>query len=539
MTTASRTVEHTTTGVKPILRLPWTRQARHRDTTDLGLEDPVKGLSGLAACYPVEPKGPGWRGYLRRGGGYASAFPTVDEFFGTSSQVCGGFWPFSTDLSLPVEGVPVGRLLGTGAGVCCDPISWYQAKIINQPSMFVMGLPGIGKSTFVRRLVWGLAALGVNCVIPGDLKPDYRSLVELLDGQVIGLGSSTGSINPLDPGDVHYALQRLTGDAKEELYKDYAQRREATLEVLIVISRNGARGNAGISDVEGNILSTALDELWAKSRQDTHPPVLADLMGLIRSAPQSVRQAAVWDDPDDDDKYHEAIHGLMASLNALASPHGKFGSLFSRQTTSRVDLSHPVDYDVSSLSGATDDVVAAVLAATWSSTFGAKNAADILAEQGLQPRRNNVIIMDEMHRALQASPLMVDKLDLLTRLNRQWGVGQIMITHTFADLLSLGDDARNLKARGFFERSEIKVLGALNAAEVDKFLRRESGLKVSRMEQRYLEDWSTPLGYERDSLKGMGRFLIKTGSNPGLPVDVQLCALEESGFNDTALKWHD
>ena len=46
---------------------------------------------------------------------------------------------------------------------------------------------------------------------------------------------------------------------------------------------------------------------------------------------------------------------------------------------------------------------------------------DVLAEEGLQPRRNHVIIMDEMHRALRASPLMVDRLDLLTRLNRQWG----------------------------------------------------------------------------------------------------------------------
>lgn len=49
-----------------------------------------------------------------------------------------------------------------------------------------------------------------------------------------------------------------------------------------------------------------------------------------------------------------------------------------------------------------------MLAATWSSAFAAKNAADMMAEAGLQPRRNHVIIMDEMHRALRASPLMVD-----------------------------------------------------------------------------------------------------------------------------------
>ena len=108
--------------------------------------------------------------------------PRIDEFFGTANQVCGGFWPFGTDMALPAEGVPVGRSLMTGAGVCCDPISWFKAGIIKQPSMFLLGLPAIGKSTFVRREVLGLSALGMNAIIPGDLKPDYASLVNMLGG---------------------------------------------------------------------------------------------------------------------------------------------------------------------------------------------------------------------------------------------------------------------------------------------------------------------------------------------------------------------
>ena len=150
-----------------------------------------------------------------RGGGYAALMPTIDEFFGTSNQVCGGFWPFGTDMALPAEGVPVGRSLMTGAGVCCDPISWFKAGIIKQPSMFLLGLPAIGKSTFVRREVLGLSALGMNAIIPGDLKPDYASLVNMLGGQVIRLGAGIGVVNPLDPGDLHYALQRLGGQGAQ------------------------------------------------------------------------------------------------------------------------------------------------------------------------------------------------------------------------------------------------------------------------------------------------------------------------------------
>ena len=157
----------------------------------------------------------------------------------------------------------------------------------------------------------------------------------------------------------------------------------------------------------------------------------------------------------------------------------------------------------------------------------------------LQPRRNHVIIMDEMHRALRASPLMVEKLDLLTRLNRQWGVGQIMITHTFKDLMCMETPAQNTKARGFVERSEIKVLGALSRIEVDRYLRGECGLPVSRREEDMLEDWATPVNVGSDaSHKGLGRFLIKLGGLPGIPINVEMCPLEKSGFNDTNLKWH-
>lgn len=45
-----------------------------------------------------------WRGLAVRGGGQGGRLPSVDEFFGTSTQVCGRFWPFAVDMALPVEG---------------------------------------------------------------------------------------------------------------------------------------------------------------------------------------------------------------------------------------------------------------------------------------------------------------------------------------------------------------------------------------------------------------------------------------------------
>ena len=310
----------------------------------------------LRPSIPPTPMGPSWRGRRSRGGGWGGLMPTMDEFFGTSTQVCGGFWPFSTDMALPVEGVPIGRSMTTGAGVCCDPISWFRAGIIEQPSMFVMGLPAIGKSTFVRRQVWGMSALGMNAIIPGDLKPDYAELVRLLGGQVIRLGSGLGSINPLDPGGIHEALKRLTGDAREDLLADYHERRSALMEVLLTISRTGREeGRRTVSDVESNVLSTALKILYERTKDDPEPPVIPDLRDLVRQGTPEIRAAAVFDDPENDEAYARSTRDLLSSLHGLANPMGRFGRLFCEQTTERLDLSRPVDFDISTLAQVGDD----------------------------------------------------------------------------------------------------------------------------------------------------------------------------------------
>ena len=214
--------------------MPWKPSKRKGTMPSATATDPVARMESMLLtplkAKPDEPVPPvPWRGRRSRGGGYAALMPTIDEFFGTSNQVCGGFWPFGTDMALPAEGVPVGRSLMTGAGVCCDPISWFKAGIIKQPSMFLLGLPAIGKSTFVRREVLGLSALGMNAIIPGDLKPDYASLVNMLGGQVIRLGAGIGVVNPLDPGDLHHALQQLEGEARKDLTDYYNDTRAALM----------------------------------------------------------------------------------------------------------------------------------------------------------------------------------------------------------------------------------------------------------------------------------------------------------------------
>ncbi len=116
----------------------------------------------------------------------------------------------------PISGVPLGLHLDTGATVCGDPISWFQAGIINNPSIFVLGLPGLGKSTLVRRMCVGGEGMGYLPLVLGDLKPDYVDMVYALKGQVITLGRGRGHLNILDPGGAIAAAQRLRESGHEK-----------------------------------------------------------------------------------------------------------------------------------------------------------------------------------------------------------------------------------------------------------------------------------------------------------------------------------
>src|SRR5690625_317663 len=180
----------------------------------------------------------GWRG---PGGGEHLYLQQPDEWRGTTVQVC-GLWPFAGGSGTPMVGVPLGRHIRTGATLACDPISWFQrAKLISNPSMFVLGKPGLGKSTVARRMATGLAGYGVMPIVLGDLKPDYVDLVEALGGQVITLGRGRGHLNVLDPGEATQVAQQLraAGHQREanEVLADAHGRRHTMVAALITIMR--------------------------------------------------------------------------------------------------------------------------------------------------------------------------------------------------------------------------------------------------------------------------------------------------------------
>jgi len=471
------------------------------------------------------PSARGWRG---RGRGGAVFVQAPDEWRATTVQAC-GMWPFAAGTGSPMVGVPLGRNLLSGATLCADPISWFQrANLISNPSVFLLSNPGLGKSTVVRRMALGLTGYGVMPLVLGDLKPDYVDLVAALGGQVIKIGRGRGYLNILDPGEATAAAERLTGDARDELIADARGRRHTMVATLITILRSTPP-----TDREETILDRAVTVLDEKH---DGVPILPDLIKVIEDAPDELRQVAM--DRGEKERYLNITEDLLVTLKGLLG-RGRVGEMFSQHTTTPMRHDVPVAFDVSSIPDTDLALQGAALMACWSYGFGALNVANALTDAGLEAQKHSFVILDELWRALRAGQGMVDRVDALTRLNRQRGVGTAMISHTMKDLQALPNPEDRMKARGFVERSGMVICGGLPAAEMPELTQ---VVPFSRAEQEILIGWQDPpawdpvAGVEAEP-PGRGNFLVKVGGRPGIPVHVALTNTELA-LNDTNQRWH-
>lgn len=476
---------------------------------------------------------PSSRGWSGRGGGASPYLQPPEMWRGTTVQVC-GLWPFAIGSGAPMVGVPLGRHIHTGATVCCDPISWFQrASLLNNPSVFILGLPGLGKSSLTVRMAAGLAGFGALPLVLGDLRPDYVDVIRAMGGQVISLGRGRGHINILDPGEAMEAARLLRAAGHDrlaaELEEDAHRRRSTMVSALLTIMRKQPP-----TDVEDSIVDQALRLL---DRKLDRVPLLGDLLEVIKDAPGELREVAV--DRGDLDEYRRTTRGLEVSLISLCRG-GRLGDTFSRPTSTQMRRDRPAVFDISGLGTTEEDLKAALLLACWSSGFATVNVAQALAEAGLEPRRHYFIVLDELWQALRSGSGMVDRVDALTRLNRRDGVGQAFITHTMSDLSALPTEEDRLKAAGFVERSGMVICGGLPPAEMPKLTK---VVQLSRVEQALLQSWSSPPSFNRKTGRegerpGLGRFLIKVGGRPGIPLRVDLTRIEKA-TRDTNKLWSE
>lgn len=481
------------------------------------------------------------RGFTGRTSGYAAVQSGPREWQTTTNLGC-GFNPNVVGASAPAIGTPLGRHVTTGAEVACDLFAWFVEGVIANPSLFLLSLPGLGKSTLIRKMLMGSVAKKHIPIIAGDIKAEYVGFVEQVGGQVIRVGHGVGHINPLDVGALGRVIpqleaqrEALAASGKEDLIeraREQVHGRQVTMVTTLVSLGRGAP----VHDFEAMLISMALREIYDQDNIDwEHPPVLQDLIDHLESgSTQLLKKGRA----EDKAQWNQRIDELILSLNALLD--GATGKIFSGQTTTPIKIDAPaVCIDVSAIGRGDSAMKAAVMMACWSAAFGAVEAAHLLSDAGLAPQQFFAVTLDEMWQVLASAPGMVSQVDALTRLNRTDALALMMITHTFKDLEALPTEEDRKTAMGFIERAGLVICGGLPASELDIL---SSRLSFSAAEAQMVTSWSKGAPPRRARTRGSkaippgrGRFMIKPSKDgaPGIPVQTILFPSEQQ------LRLHD
>lgn len=488
------------------------------------------------------------RGLKGPGGGRMSTVPAPIEYEATSVQMC-GLSPWAIGAAAPSSGTIVGQHAITGNAVSCDPFAYFRDKLIGNPSMFVLSLPGMGKSTLIRKILLGACGWGQTPIIAGDIKGEYVKLTRLLGGQVITLGHGGGHLNPLAAGALGQAVVRAIaarGDSTDP--ERIAELDELINVATITISTRQINAVCALVELirydthsvkafENSLIGIALRELYADGDRFSyeHPPLLKDLYERIDTGSPAMLQAAY---KTDHDGYREAITELMQALGALTS--GPLGDIFADHTTEPIDLDAPmICIDVSSLDRGDTTLKAAVMLSCWADAYGTVEAAHLLADAGLDRQRLFLMALDELWQVIGAGPGMVARVNEITRLNRTDATGLLMITHTGRDLETLPTEADIKTAKGFIDRAGMVVCGGLPIGEVERL---SGELKFTDAEASMVTSWSRGAalrGSERRTVRapiGRGKFLIKVAKDntPGIPIQTVLTDVEyDTGVHDT------
>ncbi|UYX55704.1 DUF87 domain-containing protein (plasmid) [Bacillus thuringiensis] len=182
-----------------------------------------------------------------------------------------------------------GILLGTDKGggiILCD--FWTRRESRTNSNLTVIGRPGVGKSTAVKKILRGEYGRGTKIIII-DPEDEYGDLARNMDGDAIDCGGSQESrINPLQIRDV--PLDDKDEDVKEKLYEE--GNNSGPLAYHFQFLRTFFKLYLGnISRREMSLLEVALEALykskginWATNPQDIpneQYPTLKDLYYIL------------------------------------------------------------------------------------------------------------------------------------------------------------------------------------------------------------------------------------------------------------------
>lgn len=370
---------------------------------------------------------------------------TLPRHVATTAHLC-AVHPFAIEAGLGVEGVFLGRDRLTGAsGFYFDLFEAYAAGLVQGPNMVVSGAGAHGKSAITKAYAYRSAILATA---------GRRRFVAVIDpkGEWVPLGLALGwatlrlrtggevRINPLDPGPAGNRLSEV------DLL---AQQTRVTATLLAV--------TLGVPELTASQQRLIAAGIRRAGRRRSRAPDLTDLRAVLAQPDQTLADEL-------DTTAAELAERRRPLLDATAI-------LLEHELRGLCDGPTTVELDWDRIPGLALDL-SALLSNRKALRLVLTAAAGWLAGVMYgQPDRHKLNIIDEGWAALD-DVAIVRYLQDQWRLGRQWGCGNILITHAIADLRSQADDgsAAGKIAEGLLNTTSVRVFLHQNPEHVGALL---------------------------------------------------------------------
>lgn len=241
------------------------------------LEENIFELNGILSAYQCRLE----RLDNRQEQGYMSALPLgnntieVKRTFTTTDMAI--FIPFTTKELYTNNGQYYGM-----NSLSNNVIMENRKRLVN-PNGLIFGMPGFGKTFFVKREILDMFLRTKDDRLTIDPEGEYGMLYKLLGGQVIKIAlNSRIHINPME----------INLSAKNEMDRDYdpiAAKCNFVVSMCELILGN----NAVLSKKETAVIDTACKNIYHRFERNPAPgnmPILEDLYNELRSLPGEMKQ---------------------------------------------------------------------------------------------------------------------------------------------------------------------------------------------------------------------------------------------------------
>ncbi len=317
----------------------------------------------------------------------------------TTAQL-GAAYPFVSGSALPVDRVVIGRDL-SGCSFAYDPFDLYQAGVLTNPNMVVMGQVGRGKSALVKSYLYRQYAFGRRIVVI-DPKGEYASLATAVDGEVVRLGvDGARRFNPL-------------GTA----WRDSDQRGAGALEYSVL--EGICEASIGRRLLAGE--SVALGAALTDARRECSTVTLRAVRDRL-FCPSDLAARAIGIGRD---RLEEVSETPGLAITRLLG--GAFGAMFDAHDTQGFDLTNPLlVVDVA------DFYRSDALSVLLISLFGA------LQRVVSRSRVPTIFVIDEAWAVL-ANPFAASFMQSFFKLARSLGIANVLVAHRPSDIAGESGD---------------------------------------------------------------------------------------------------